>query len=105
MNEIVNWVDRLPEAPTDLILRLRRDLARVIGDCDFVVARRMTAAQAPQLDRSVGLAEAAQRLRMTNAYLSRRANWQKIGGYRDCDRRIKFPLSALEAWVRARGQA
>ncbi len=89
----------MPEAPTDLILRLRRDLARVIGDCDFVVARRMTAAQAPQPDRAVGLAEAAQRLGMSRAWLSRKDNWSRCGGFKDLDGHVKFPMPALEAHI------
>jgi excisionase family DNA binding protein len=76
MNEIVNWVDRLPEAPTELILRLRRDLARVISDCDFVVSRRALAAQAlpagPQTvggDRYLTIAQVAERTGLSVSYL------------------------------------
>ena len=60
---------------------------------------------APQTDRVVGLAEAAVRLGMTRAWLSRRANWKLVGGYLDQDRRVKFPMSALDAYSRARGRA
>jgi hypothetical protein len=60
MSKIPNLVDVIPEASTDLILRLRRELSRVLADADLVIARRMTAAQAPcpSPDRAVGIAEA-----------------------------------------------
>jgi hypothetical protein len=68
-------------------------------------ARLLTRHPASQPDRVLSLPEAAQRLGMTTAWLSRRGNWQRVGGYKDRDRKIKFPLSALEAYVRARGGA
>ena len=48
------------------------------------------------------LKDYAVRLGMTRAWLSRRANWQRVGGYRDADRRIKFTTSALAAYIRGR---
>jgi hypothetical protein len=58
----------------------------------------------PQSDKILCLSEAAARLGMSQAWLKRKANWLRVGGYLDADRRVKFPVSALEAWVRARGQ-
>ena len=104
MSEIPNLVDVIPEAPTDLILRLRRELSRVLADADLVIARRMTAAQAPRPspDRAVGLEEAAGMLGMSKAWLQRKANWERVGGYRDADRRIKFSLATLQDHIRGR---
>jgi hypothetical protein len=101
MDEIVNWVDRLPEAPLELVLRFRRDMARVLADADLVIARRMTTAQAPpSLDRAVGLGEACTILGTTKAWLGRKANWAKCGGYLDADRHVKFSIATLQAYLR-----
>lgn len=62
-------------------------------------ARIVTRRPAPPPDRALTLDEAARMLGMTTAWLSRRANWARVGGYRDADRRIKFPLSALQRYV------
>jgi hypothetical protein len=51
-------------------------------------------------DSVIGLPEAAARLGMTRTWLSRRANWSRVGGYRDADRRVKFAESALRAYLR-----
>ncbi len=106
MNEIVNWVDRLPEAPTDLILRLRRDLARVIGDCDFVVSQRALAAQAlparsptVEEDRYLTIPQVAERTGLSVSYLyvlPVRAMGRREGGKRP--RGYRILLSDLRAW-------
>jgi helix-turn-helix protein len=112
MNEIVNWVDRLPEAPTDLILRLRRDLARMIGDCDFVVSQRALAAQAhpagsPTVgeDRYLTIPLVAERTGLSVSYLYElarrgilpvRAMGRREGGRRP--RGYRILLSDLRAW-------
>jgi len=112
MNEIVNWVDRLPEAPTDLILRLRRDLARVIGDCDFVVSRRALTAQAlpagsrtGEEDRYLTIPQVAERTGLSLSYLYElarrgilpvRAMGRREGGKRP--RGYRILLSDLRAW-------
>ena len=82
----------------DLFARLA-DLHRKLA---IVYAELAAQDPTPQADRVVGLAEAAVRLGMTRAWLSRRANWQRVGGYRDADRRIKFTTSALAAYIRGR---
>ena len=38
-------------------------------------------------------------LGMTPAWLSRKANWQRVGGYLDQDRRIKFSMATLQAYI------
>ncbi len=48
-------------------------------------------------DRVVGLAEAATRLGVTRSWLTRSANWRRMGGYLGPDRRVKFAESALRA--------
>lgn len=82
-------------SPFARLADLHRELAVVYAD---LAAQDPT----PQADRVVGLAEAAVRLGMTRTWLSRRANWQGVGGYRDADRRIKFTISALAAYIRGR---
>jgi excisionase family DNA binding protein len=112
MNEIVNWVDRLPEAPTDLILRLRRDLARVIGDCDFVVSRRALAAQALPAgpatvaeDRYLTIPQVAERTGLSVSYLYELARRGilpvRAMGRREAGKRprgFRILLSDLRAW-------
>jgi hypothetical protein len=77
---------------------LHRELAAVYADL---------AAQepAPQPDRVVGIDEAAQRLGMERSWLERRANWKRVGGFKDADRHVKFSMAALEAYIQARGKA
>ena len=112
MDEIVNWVDRLPEAPTDLILRLRRDLARVIGDCDFVISRRALAAQAlpagpPTVgeDRYLTIPQVAERTGLSVSYLYELARRGilpvRAMGRREVGKRprgYRILLSDLRAW-------
>ena len=65
-------------------------------------ARIVTRRPAPQPDRALTLGEASELLGMTRAWLERRGNWERVGGYRDADRRIKFSLATLEAYLRRR---
>jgi hypothetical protein len=53
-------------------------------------------------DRAVLLPEAARLLGMSLGWIARRENWQKAGGYRDADGRVKVPLSAISRYVQAR---
>ena len=62
-------------------------------------ARLLTRRPAPPPDRALTLDEAAGMLGMTRAWLSRKANWQRVGGYLDQDRRIKFPMATLQAYI------
>jgi hypothetical protein len=50
-------------------------------------------------ERMLGLREAVERLGCTESWLCRRANWQKVGGFKGPDGRVKFPLSALSAYA------
>ncbi|HET9923152.1 MAG TPA: helix-turn-helix domain-containing protein, partial [Methylomirabilota bacterium] len=100
------------EAPTDLILRLRRDLARMIGDCDFVVSKRALAAQAlpagsptGEEDRYVTIPRVAERTGLSVSYLYElarrgilpvRAMGRREGGKRP--RGYRILLSDLRAW-------
>ncbi len=87
--------DALPVADQD---RLYTQVAELEASLRTrILARR----PASQPDRVLGLDEAAAMLSMSRAWLERKANWQRIpGAYRDQDRRVKFPLSALEAYIR-----
>jgi hypothetical protein len=61
--------------------------------------RLLTRRPALPPDRALTLDEAARMLGMTRAWLSRKANWQRVGGYLDQDRRIKFPMATLQAYI------
>jgi hypothetical protein len=76
------------------LAQLHADLAAVYAD----LARQPVAVVEPE--RVLTLHEAAVKLGMTVSWLSRRANWAKVGGYSDTDRRVKFPLSTLEQYIR-----
>lgn len=52
-------------------------------------------------ERALTLPEAAGKLGMSVAWLSRRANWSRVGGYLDADRRVKFAVSALDRYITA----
>lgn len=67
-------------------------------------ARLLTRRPAPPPDRALTLDEAAGMLGMTRAWLSRKANWQRCGGYLDADRRIKFPMATLQAYIQQQGR-
>jgi hypothetical protein len=54
-------------------------------------ARSARSASAP--DRAVRLREACAIKAWDYSYASK--HWQKLGGYKDVDGRVKFPLSAL----------
>jgi len=75
------------------LAQLHADLAAVYAD----LAREPVAVEP---ERVLTLHEAAVKLGMTVSWLSRRANWEKVGGYSDTDRRVKFALSTLEQYIR-----
>ena len=77
-------------------------ISRLHAELADAYAELAAEAPAPQPDRVVGLREAAQRLSMTRAWLARRGNWQRVGGYLDADRRVKFTTAALAAYVKER---
>jgi hypothetical protein len=66
-------------------------------------ARLLTRRPAPPPDRALTLNQAVKMLGCSRAWLERRANWERVGGYRDADRRVKFPLAVLQAHIRERG--
>jgi hypothetical protein len=74
------------------LAELHAELARVYAD----LAQHPGPAGS---DRVLTLPEAAAKLGMTVSWLSRRANWSIVGGYRDADRRVKFPMSALDRYI------
>jgi hypothetical protein len=82
-----------PETAAQLA-ELHAELARVYQDL---------ARETPVVDpeRALTLPEAAEKLGMSVAWLSRRANWSRCGGFKDQDRRVKFPLSALDRYLKA----
>lgn len=77
--------------------------ARLVAlEADLRVRLLTRRAAAPPPDRAVGLEEAARMLGCSRAWLGRRANWAKLGGRLDVDRRVKFPLSTLQAHLQGR---
>jgi hypothetical protein len=78
------------------ISKLLTDLAKAFAD---LAAEE----PAPQADRAVGLAEAAQRIGCTRAWLERRTNWQRCGGFKDLDGHVKFMLSDIRRHQKTRG--
>jgi hypothetical protein len=79
-------------------------LAGELARLQAVLTLRLAQPIVPIPDSVLCLREAAKLLGMTEAWLQRRANWGKVGGYRDADSRIKFSRATLEAWLRAKGQ-
>jgi len=61
--------------------------------------RLFSRSAAPEPDRILSLDEAAARLGTSRSWLERRANWRRVGGYKDQDRHVKFARSALEAYL------
>ncbi|SRR5713101_5167075 len=53
-------------------------------------------------DRAVALDEACILLGMTRPYLERKTNWVRLGGYKDHDGHVKFPLSTLQRHIKMR---
>jgi predicted DNA-binding transcriptional regulator AlpA len=75
---------------------LHSELARVYQH----LARETSA---PEPERALTLPEAAAKLGATKSWLSRKANYSRIGGYLDMDRRVKFPLSAILRFITSQG--
>ena len=67
-------------------------------------ARLLTRRPTPPPDRALTLDQAVTMLGCTRAWLARKANWEKCGGYLDQDRRVKFSEAALGVYIKARGQ-
>ena len=67
-------------------------------------ARLLTRRPAPPPDRALTLDQAVKMLGCSRAWLGRKSNWAKCGGYLDKDRRVKFSEAALGAYIRSRGQ-
>ncbi len=79
--------------PFARISQLHAELARAYLE----LAQRDDRRDLAGADRVVGLAEAATRLGCSRSWLSRRASWARLGGYKDLDGRVKFAESRLRA--------
>jgi hypothetical protein len=92
---------RLEEQPIEALVRLRRAADYLRADLDAAIARAQVPAVvvSTEPDRAVGLKDAARLLGMSADYLYR--HWARLGGYRDNDRRVKFPLSELQRHIRS----
>lgn len=67
-------------------------------------ARLLARRPIPPPDRALTLDQAVMMLGCSRAWLGRKANWTKYGGYLDLDRRVKFSEAALAAYVSRRGR-
>ncbi len=84
------------------------DLYMSIARLEALVRARLLAlrpdadrATGSEPDRALGIDEAAAMLQMTKDYLYR--SWSKLGlGFKDADGRVKFPLSRVQRYIRAR---
>lgn len=91
--------DRLPPAVQAAQLERAEVLAARLR-ARMLTARAQAEPALPAVpDRAVGLEEASGLLGMSKDYLWR--HWQKLGGYKDEDRRVKFALSTLQRRLRA----
>jgi hypothetical protein len=92
----------LARLPADVLVSLRAQLRHL--DIDLAAAldrQRLRPVQEPQApDRAVKVEEAMVLLGMTEDYLYR--HWPKLGGYKDDDGHVKFPLTAIQRHIRGR---
>jgi hypothetical protein len=66
-----------------------------------VMTRHRTDERAPTgPERAVGIDEACALLGMERGYLERRGNWTRLGGYKDNDGHVKFPMSTIQRHIR-----
>ena len=65
-----------------------------------VIARKpkMDERAAAEPDRAIRVEEAVSLLAVTEDYLYR--NWPKLGGYKDTDGHVKFPMSVIQRHIR-----
>lgn len=90
--------------PRPLVAQLYADVARLEADLRarlFAFSVDDASPPAPVGDRAVGLEEAARLLAMSTDSLYRK--WRSLGiGYKDADGRVKFSLSSVQRYIRAR---
>jgi hypothetical protein len=101
--QVVQDPARLERLPLTALLELQRQLGHLSVDVNAAITRRMALHTTPSgvpPERVMLIEEAAARLGMTKDYLYR--NWLKLGGYKDDDGHVKFPLSAIERHVSRR---
>jgi hypothetical protein len=104
-DRLPDFLDLVPQLSGDKLLRFKRAFGHAVHEATVELERRALAAQHPPADpdRAVGLEEACRLLGMTKAYLERKTNWERLDGYRDVDRRVKFRLSVLQRHLRQGG--
>jgi hypothetical protein len=93
--------------PRRTAIEYRRAIRRLDADLGARVAMAADSEQhldqaADDLDRAIGLAEAAHILGMEKRTLERRPMWQRLAGYKDVDGRVKFRLADLRRHIRRR---
>lgn len=91
--------DRLPTPAQDAIVE---EIAVMEARLRVKVLRRplLEKAGSSSTERAVRIEEACELLAMTKDFLYR--NWPKLGGYRDEDGHVKFPLTALREHINRR---
>ncbi|MBI4271723.1 MAG: hypothetical protein HY615_15415 [Candidatus Rokubacteria bacterium] len=92
--------------PRPVAIEYRRQLRRLDADLEAHIAASPDRADAPlepeEQGRAVGLDEAASLLGMERRTLERKPMWQRLGGYKDLDGRVKFRLGNLRRHVARR---
>jgi hypothetical protein len=87
----------LSEFPLDGLQLALRTARHIVGDLALEIAHRTQTAPSPvEPDRAVPLDEAVSLFGMTRAYLERKANYLKLGGFVDTDGRVKFLFSDIQ---------
>ena len=89
-----------------LAVEYRRALRRLDIDLEAHIAastgRAETLHEPAEADRAVRLDEAATILDMERRTLERKSKWQRLGGYKDLDGRVKFRLADLRRYLARR---
>jgi hypothetical protein len=88
--------DALPRQAQDALLEEAAVLAARLGA--KVMARQAGERPPAEPDRAVAVAEACRLLAMTEDYVYR--HWAKLGGYKDDDGHVKFPMSSIQRHLR-----
>jgi len=96
------------QLPRPVAIEYRRQLRRLDADLEAHIAAntdRVECAREPEESgRAVGLDEAARLLSMERRTLERKPTWQRLGGYKDLDGRVKFRLGTLHRHVARRSK-
>jgi len=98
LDELRKSPELVDELPHEALLALYRQAAVLEALLRARLTGSAAAGPAPEVDRALGIAEAAARLSMKQDTLYRK--WRALRlGYRDADGRVKFSARALERYI------